>query len=93
MNKEKENALLSIMFYVVSVLIIIAINVSGKFKSGPCTPNLDIFSVFIVIVLSVILLIINGIGFFILKRQTRYSFTIHLIVLIIWAICMIWGAI
>lgn len=39
MNREKRNAILSLTFYVVAVIAAILINVSGQFKSGPCTPG------------------------------------------------------
>jgi len=86
MSQEKKNALKSIMFYLIAILTIIVINVSGKFKSGPCTPNLDVLSVFILAILNVILLIINGIKAFIMKKETKLSTIIHLAVLIIWII-------
>jgi hypothetical protein len=80
MNQEKRNALLSITFYFIAVLTIILINFSGKFKSGPCTPNLDFFSVIFLGLLNLILLIINGVLAFVMKKQTKYSFSIHLLV-------------
>jgi hypothetical protein len=79
MNQEKRNALLSITFYFIAVLTIILINFSGKFKSGPCTPNLDFFSVIFLGLLNLILLIINGVLAFVMKKQTKYSFFIHLL--------------
>ncbi len=85
-REEKKNALKSIMFYLIAILTIIVINVSGKFKSGPCTPNLDVLSVFILAILNVILLIINGIKAFIMKKETKISTIVHLAVLIIWII-------
>lgn len=86
MNQEKNNAIKSIVFYVIAILIIVLINISGKFKSGPCTPNLDVLSVFIFIILNVILLIINGIKAFAMKKEMRLSIIVHLAVLIIWII-------
>ncbi|AZB28566.1 hypothetical protein EB354_04410 [Chryseobacterium balustinum] len=86
MSQEKKNALKSIMFYLIAILTIIVINVSGKFKSGPCTPNLDVLSFFILAILNVILLIINGIKAFIMKKETKLSTIVHLAVLIIWII-------
>ncbi|REC41904.1 hypothetical protein DRF69_13190 [Chryseobacterium sp. 5_R23647] len=85
-REEKKNALKSIMFYLIAILTIIVINVSGKFKSGPCTPNLDVLSVFILAILNVILLIINGIKAFIMKKETKLSTIVYLAVLIIWII-------
>ncbi|WP_175621670.1 hypothetical protein [Chryseobacterium schmidteae] len=84
MNQEKKNALKSIVFYVIAILVIALINISGKFKSGPCTPNLDVLSVFIFIILNVILLIINGVKAFVMKKETKLSTIVHLAVLIIY---------
>ena len=86
MTPEKKNALLSIIYYAISILTIVAINMSGAFKSGPCTPNLDVFSAFIVIVVSVFLLITNGIRGFVMGKPTRLSFLIHLIAFLTWII-------
>lgn len=86
MSQEKKNALKSIVFYIIAILAIVLINISGKFKSGPCTPNLDVLSVFIFIILNVILLIINGIKAFAMKKEMRLSTIVHLAVLIIWII-------
>jgi hypothetical protein len=84
MNQEKRNALLSLIFYVLVTIAIVLINISGKFKSGPCTPNLDVMSFFLIGPISLILLMINGIQIFWMKKQTKYSFFIHLAALIIW---------
>jgi uncharacterized membrane protein (DUF485 family) len=84
MNKEKSNALMSIIFYVVSILIVVLINYSGKFKSGPCTPNLDILSGLLLVIFNLILLIVNGVLAFVMKKQTKLSFAIHLIALVIY---------
>lgn len=86
MSQEKKDALKSIVFYIIAILVIVVINISGKFKSGPCTPNLDVLSVFIFIILNVILLIINGIKAFAMKKEMRLSTIVHLAVLIIWII-------
>jgi len=86
MNQEKKNALQSIVFYIIAILVIIVINISGKFKSGPCTPNLDVLSIFVFMILNVILLIISGIKAFVMKKETKNSTIVHLAFLIIWII-------
>lgn len=86
MNEEKKNAVKSIVFYFAATLIVVVMNVSGNFKSGPCTPNFDVFSVFIFVILNILLFLINGIKAFVLKRQTKLSTIIHFI-LVIWIIC------
>ncbi|WP_269225415.1 hypothetical protein [Flavobacterium eburneipallidum] len=89
MDIEKRNALLSILFYAISIVAIVIINLSGQFKSGPCTPNLDVFSIFLVAILNIILLVVNAISTFGLKKETKYSFYIHLSVFVIWIIALI----
>lgn len=91
MNQEKRNALISIGFYVLFIMVIIAINVSGKFKSGPCTPNLDFLSVFLLVILNVVLLLINGIRAFLLGKETRLSFVVHLAALLIGIVCVMFN--
>jgi len=89
MSQEKKNAIKSIVFYLIAILIIVLINVSGKFKSGPCTPNFDVLSVFVLAILNVILLIINGIKVFVLKKEMKLSTIIHLVILVIWIILLL----
>lgn len=86
MNQEKKNALKSIVFYIIAILVIILINIPEKFKSGPCTPNLDVLSVFVFMILNVILLIINGIKVVVMKKETKISTIVHLAFLIVWII-------
>lgn len=88
MNREKRNALLSIIFYFIAVLTIILINNSGNFKSGPCTPNLDVLSFFLLGPFSLISLILNCILAFVKEKPTKYSIIIHLIALTIWTIIL-----
>lgn len=89
MNTEKRNAILSILFYVISIITILFINLSGEFKSGACTPNLDYISIFLVAILNIILLIFNAILAFGLDKETKYSFFIHLFVIVIFIIYII----
>lgn len=89
MNQEKRNALLSITFYSIAIITIIITNTSSQFKSGPCTPNLDLLSFLLIGPLSFILLVINGILAFGMEKQTKYSFLIHLLALIIWVMILL----
>lgn len=84
MRIEKRNLALTLLFYLISVLTITVINMSGQFKSGPCTPSLDIVCYFLLGPLILIFLIINGVSKFYFHKQTKYSFYIHLLALIIW---------
>jgi hypothetical protein len=89
MSRELRNALFSIAFYIIVLAAILYFNASGRYKSGPCTPNLDILSVFFLGPLSLMLLIRNGIWAFVMKKQTKYSFLIHLLALVIWLIVLV----
>lgn len=84
MNQEKKNAKLTILFYAISLLIIVLINISGKFESQEQIINIDISSIFLLVIFNVILLIINGIKALIFEKQTKLSFFIHFIGLVIW---------
>ena len=84
MNRETRNVLLTLTYYASVAIIVGLINSSDQFKSGPCTPNLDVLSFFLALLISFILLIINGILAFVKKKPTKYSFFIHSIVLISW---------
>lgn len=83
MTNEKRNALKTVWFYVVALPLTVIINMSGAFKSGPCTPNLDVVSVLLLALLTILLLFINGFLAFGLERETKYSFFIHLGVFVI----------
>jgi hypothetical protein len=89
MTRKNHNALKSISFYLIAVLVIVFINVSGEFKSGPCTPNLDLLSFFLLGPLIVILMVINGILAFVMDKSTKHSFYIHLFALSTWMIILL----
>jgi hypothetical protein len=79
-DSELRNAAKTMMFYGVATLIIILINISGLFKSGPCSPNLDVLSVFFIGPISFILFLWNLYLRVLSKRLTLYSLLIHLVV-------------
>jgi hypothetical protein len=61
-----------------------------NFKSGPCTPNLDIFSWLMANLLSLVLLLKNVLQFAISKERKRiYSIIIHAIAFLL--LCA-WGS-
>lgn len=93
MTKEQKNALLSLGFYVISLSTVVAIHASGNFKSGPCNPGLDFFSVVILCLLTILLAIVNGVSAFIFKKPTKLSFLIHLTMLVAGIVCVTFGVI
>ncbi len=82
MKTEKSNAKLTIIFYVISIIIIVGINVSEKFKTGHCTPNLDLLSIPLLALFSFFLAFFNAILAFGFNKPTKKSFYIHFSVLI-----------
>jgi hypothetical protein len=83
---ENKKEIITILFYVASVIFVLIINLSGKFKSGPCNPGLDLISAFLLIVFNIVLLITTAVSTFILKKKTKNLFFIHLFIFLIWSI-------
>jgi hypothetical protein len=59
LNHNRRPVAKTLLFYAVAFLLILAVNTLPGFKSGPCTPNLDILSLFVTFIVAVSLLIIN----------------------------------
>lgn len=89
MEDEKRNAIMSLSFYGLAVVTILYANLSGQYKSGPCTPSLDIMSFFLIGPISFILMVFNGLLLTFLHKETKYSFRIHLGALLIWAMLLL----
>lgn len=53
--KLSRNVKLLLGWYILGIGVCCFFLLSGNFKSGPCTPNLDIFSWFLFLIISVIL--------------------------------------
>ena len=87
-TEEKRNALFSTLIYACIILLVFLINFSGKFKSGPCTPNLDVLSVLIIGPFSLIMILLNGVKTFLYKKPNKFSFFIHLLAFLIWIILL-----
>lgn len=83
------NTMVTIIFYLFSIVMIIIANTSDEFKSGPCSPNLDLISFFVIGPISFILAWIYGVVTFIYKKATRTSFFIHLLSFLIWLTVLI----
>lgn len=88
MTVENRNALLTTLFYSISVSAIVLMNNSAQFKSGPCTPGLDLLSFFLLGPISIVLLIKNGLSAFCYERQTKQSFLIYVFALTIWLLVL-----
>jgi len=65
------------LFYAIAIGCLIYIEASGKFKSGPCTPNLDILAPLLLIIVTVILLITSLVNI-LTKRGNKYLLMINL---------------
>jgi hypothetical protein len=51
----------TLLYYVVVIVVVGLFNVLPGFKSGPCTPNFDVLSVFLAFIGTVVLFVINGV--------------------------------
>ena len=84
MNLKYKNALLTILFYIVSISAIIYFNFSEEYKSTICGLNLDFISFMLFGPIILVLSLVNAFTTYKLKRETKYSFFIHIIALLIW---------
>ncbi len=88
---ELENASYTLMFYFVVVILVTIFNTASQFKSGSCTPNLDVFSFFLVGLMSLVLLFVNVIRRIVRKRDTLYSSILHLVGFSTWCLILRFG--
>lgn len=84
MTTERKNTILTFGLYVLAVLAVTFINLSGQFKSGPCTPNLDLLSFFLLGPLSFIGSLITAFETFFKKKPYRGAFFVNLLALGAW---------
>ena len=84
MTTEQKNTMVPLGLYVVAVLIVLAINLSGRFKSGPCTPNLDLLSFFVLGPISFVSTLIFAYLTFIEKKPYKGAFFVNLSALGAW---------
>jgi hypothetical protein len=57
--ESRQARLHTLIYYVVAFAAVIYIEKSGNFRSGPCTPNLDIFAPLMFFIMSVIVMIVD----------------------------------
>ena len=83
---ENKNIFYTILFYVVSIPIVIGFFLIDEFKTGLGGPGLDLISAFFVVVFNIILLIATAISTFVLKKKIINLFFIHFFIFLIWTI-------
>lgn len=69
------------LFYAVTVSCIIYIETSGKFRSGPCSPNLDVFAPLLLLMVNIILSAISLLKVM-AKKGNKFLLLINLAVLL-----------
>jgi hypothetical protein len=82
----KKYNYLTLIYYILAIPLLIYFNTSSDFKTGPCTPNLDILSFMLS---GVFTLILVGRGTFLLIKNGKlvlFPFLLNLLALIIWLI-------
>jgi hypothetical protein len=89
--KVGKPVLHTLIYYVVAFATVIYIEKSGNFRSGPCTPNLDIFAPLMFFIISVIMMIVNVTKAIRQRGDYIMAAGIHVLVvvgLIIWGVVM-----
>jgi len=76
----------TLLYYLLAISLILFFNIAPGFKTGPCTPNVDILSIMLAFFGAVVLLAINGIQIVRYGRIYLPSFIIHALVI---AFCVI----
>jgi len=89
MHPEKKNALLVFGGYVFAVLIIVYFNNSPEYKSGPCTPNLDLLSILLFGPVSFVLTLISAYKTFTKHQPKKYVFAMHALAFIGWVLLLV----
>ena len=87
MNREIRNVLLTLTYYA-TVTIILGLIINSPGGGSAKIMMMGMTGSFAMII-SFILLMVNGVLAFVKKRQTKYSFYIHLLVLISCALILI----
>jgi len=79
----EKPAFKTVLYYLIICPIVIYFNTNKNYRSGPCTPNLDVLSFFLAILSTMVLLVINGV--LTIRRGKVYlpSLLIHVLVLVV----------
>lgn len=84
---DKKHIIRLLVYYILATGAVAYFMMSGSFKSGPCTPNLDFLSVFL---FGIVSLILTGISTYmgIKKRGNIFLLLINLAFFIGWVVFM-----
>lgn len=79
----------TIIYYAVAIPLLIFVECSGAFKSGPCTPNLDMLLFLLALIVTPILFVISAVRLKIKGKLYFKSFIIHLCALLALVVTLI----
>ncbi|MBE9584325.1 hypothetical protein IM792_07690 [Mucilaginibacter sp. JRF] len=74
MNYKAKPVTYSIIYYIITWLLIWVFNSFDTFKSGPCTMGLDLFSVFLAILISLAIIVITLIKAIIRRKRLNWKY-------------------
>jgi hypothetical protein len=82
----------TLIYYAIAITAVILFNILPGFKSGPCTPGLDLLSAFVLFLGSIILLGVNVVRLKLKGRAYLPSVLIHFFVFISCLVfSLVWG--
>jgi hypothetical protein len=87
----KKRDLLLVAYHLFSAIAVVYFMKSGNFKSGPCTPDLDVLGFFLALLISIVLTLV-GIVMLIKSRQNKYFLIINLTAMLIWLSILFWNS-
>ncbi|AMR33924.1 hypothetical protein A0256_21990 [Mucilaginibacter sp. PAMC 26640] len=73
----------TLLYYIVVIVLTIFFSNAPAFKSGPCTPNLDLLFPLLAVLISFVLLVVNGINLYRNGRLYLPSLIIHASVIVL----------
>jgi len=80
-----------VVYHLLSAIAVIYFTTSGSFKSGPCTPNLDVLGFFIATAASIVLTFYSLV-MVARNRENKYFLFINLAAMLIWLSIFYWNS-
>src|SRR5690242_17881380 len=68
----------TVIYYIIAIPLLLFVECSGAFKSGPCTPNLDVLFFLLALIVTPVLFVISTVQLIRKGKLYLFSFIIHL---------------
>lgn len=89
MNKRRLFKIVA--YYIIAIVLVVLLNVLPGFKSGPCTPNFDFFSILFLGIASFALTIKSIYSWFASSKRSKSAIAIHGGVYLTWFLLLFIG--